>query len=274
MALAAVVETLESVPEVLHSFYKEIDGKFVLDADIESHPQVTGLRGAYRADHEQVGKLKVQLEKFKDIDLERWRKLQEVKDDDLMLLEKLRIDAETKSNNTSQGTGTFDLEAEIEKRLRPMKSAHQQEIEKREALLRSLENDKKRIEADMRRTRIETALASACAEAGVLPQAVEDIVYVGQRNFKVNDAGEVTAVDSSGVELFGTDGKPMRPREWIASRSAEKAHWFPLNMGGGANGGRFGGDSRPSRKSEFKDLKAKVAFISKHGQKAYEDLAD
>ncbi len=34
MALATVVETLEHIPEGIRPFYKEVDGKFILDADV------------------------------------------------------------------------------------------------------------------------------------------------------------------------------------------------------------------------------------------------
>lgn len=273
MALAAIVDSLENVPEAIRGFYKPVEDKFVLDADVESHPQVQGLRGAYRSDHELVTKLKGELGKFKDIDTDRWAKLKDVREEDLELLETLRNGKETQKH-TNGASPTFDLEAEIEKRLAPVKTAHRTELEKREALLRAAEAEREQIRADMKRTRIETSLMAACAEAGVLPTAVEDVVYLGQRYFKVNDTGDVVATDVSGVELFGTDGKPMRPREWIMTRGADKAHWFPLSNGGGAGGGRYGGDLKPARKSELRDLKAKVAFISKHGQKAYEELSD
>lgn len=271
MALAAVVESLESLPEALHSYYKEIDGKYVLDADIEAHPQVQGLRGAYKADHAQVQTLK---EKFQGVDLERWNKLKSLKDEDFELLETLRNDTRKSTPNGTASSTQLDLEAEIEKRLRPMKTAHQAELEKRAEMQRAVEAERESIREEMRRTRIQTALMAACTEAGVLPNAVEDVVSLSHRYFKINDNGEVTAVDPTGVDLFGSDGKPMRPREWISTRGAEKAHWFPLNAGGGANGGRFNGESRPSKKSDLKDLKARVEFVKKYGQEAYLALAD
>ena len=71
MALAAVLETLEGTPESLHQFYKKIDDKFVLDADVESHPQVQGLRNAYKADHEKVKVLSSEVKKFENVDPDR-----------------------------------------------------------------------------------------------------------------------------------------------------------------------------------------------------------
>jgi hypothetical protein len=274
MALATVVETLENIPEGVRPFYKEVDGKFILDADVESHPQVQGLRNAYRSEHEKRKSLDSEKAKFSGVDLDRWERLKDFKDEDFALIDALRNDSHKSGTNGSTTASTLDLEAEIEKRMRPVKTAHQAEIEKREQMLRALEAEREQVKTEMKRTRIETALTTACAEAGVLPSAVEDVVYLGQRYFKVNDAGEVIAVDSSGVELFGADGKPMRPREWISTRGTEKAHWFPLNAGGGAGGGRFNGETRVTRKSELKDTAAKVAFVKKYGGNAYIALPD
>ncbi len=44
--LAAVLDSLDGVPEELQSLYVEEDGKFVLDADVEGHPKAGALKRA------------------------------------------------------------------------------------------------------------------------------------------------------------------------------------------------------------------------------------
>lgn len=65
--LAAVLESLDGIAEPLREFYTEVDGKYVLDADIESHPSTEGLRNTAkqrRAERERVEK---ELKVFKDL---------------------------------------------------------------------------------------------------------------------------------------------------------------------------------------------------------------
>lgn len=271
MGLAAVVEKLDGVEEALRPFYKEnADGKWVLDADVDAHPAVRGLKSAYTKDHEKVRELSGDLAKYKDIDVERWNTLKDLTDEDLEALKVARTRGSASSGNGH--SNAVDIEAEINKRVGPMKSAHQREIEAREELLRAARAETAKLADDMRRTKIETALMSACTAEGVEPSAIEEIVEWGSKFFKINDDGEIVAVDRSGTDIFGSDSKPMKPREWIVTRAQEKKHWFPLSAGGGASGGRYGGETRPTRKSQLRDLKAKVDFIKKYGSEAFENL--
>lgn len=270
MALATVLENLDNVPETLRSYYKQVDDRFILDADVESHPQVQGLRGAYKADHEKNKALTAQLTQLKDVDPVRWSILKDLSDEDLVLLHA----AKSEQSQKTAPRDASDFEIEFQKRIAPMKTAHEHEIQKREAKLREIEAERESLKTEMRRKSVENAIIAACAETGVLPGAVEEIVLLGQQYFKTNEANEVVAVDRMGVEIFGSDTKPMGPREWIMSRGAAKVHWFPLNTGGGAGGGRFGGDLRITKKSDLKDVKMKVDFIRKHGGSTFEALPD
>lgn len=272
MALPAVVDSLEKVSENDRQHYKQIEDKFVIDLpDLELHPQVRGLKGAYVADHERNKTLSADLAKFKDVDPDRWAVLKDLSDEDLTLLSATKTEQARKA---MVGKDIPDFETEFQKRVAPMKTAHQHEIEKRELALRAAEAKQASLEDQMRRNLIQTALTAACAEVGVVSGAVEDVVLYGQRHFNINPNNEVTVVDANGIEVFGADGKPMRPREWIISRGPEKAHWFPLNTGGGAGGGRFNGDIRIAKKSDLRDIRMKVDFITKHGGDAFAALPD
>jgi len=49
MAIKTILENLTDAPEGLHEFYKETDGKFILDVEgIDDHPDVSNLRNAYQ----------------------------------------------------------------------------------------------------------------------------------------------------------------------------------------------------------------------------------
>ncbi|HXD23577.1 MAG TPA: hypothetical protein VN613_09485 [Gemmatimonadaceae bacterium] len=72
MTLAAVVDSLDSIPEALREIYKpSADGKFVLDADVDAHPTVAGLKRNTSAAVSERKKLEQQLATFKPIIGER-----------------------------------------------------------------------------------------------------------------------------------------------------------------------------------------------------------
>ena len=104
MALAAIVEDINSLPEATRAFYKQVDDKFVLDADIESHPQVQGLRNAYKSDHERVKKLNDDLARFKDVDPDRWVTLKDLNDDQIREFEKWKLEEARKNVHVSSSS--------------------------------------------------------------------------------------------------------------------------------------------------------------------------
>jgi len=79
MALKAVVDSLDGVPEPLRAAYIEKDGKFVLDA--EGVEDVTGLKSALQKERDARSKLDKQLAQYKDLDPEKYRELLKEKEE-------------------------------------------------------------------------------------------------------------------------------------------------------------------------------------------------
>ena len=66
MAIKVIQESLESVPEGLHEYYKETDGGFVLNVEgIDSHPDVSNLRNAYQRVKESDKEARAMLGEYK-----------------------------------------------------------------------------------------------------------------------------------------------------------------------------------------------------------------
>ncbi len=76
MALKAFVETIDTVPEAARGFYKETDGKFVLDVEpVDGYAleDVSGLKGTLGKEMTLRKKLEKDVLKFKDIDPDKAR---------------------------------------------------------------------------------------------------------------------------------------------------------------------------------------------------------
>ena len=70
-------------------------------------------------------------------------------------------------------------------------------------------------------------MANFALEAGVLPEALEDISLRAKGMFTLNDDGEAVAIGLGGELLLGKDGiTPLTPNEWIESLKKNAAHLF------------------------------------------------
>jgi hypothetical protein len=84
--------------------------------------------------------------------------------------------------------------------------------------------------------KVSGALTAAASKAGALPEAMEDIVLRGQSTWRVNDDGDVVAMNGDEVVL-GKDGKtPLTPIEWAESLREAAPHLWPKAQGTGAPG--------------------------------------
>jgi len=81
------------------------------------------------------------------------------------------------------------------------------------------------------------SLRDAAMKAGVLPEALEDIVLRSRGIWRLSDDGDAVAMNGDEIVL-GKDGKtPLSPIEWAESLRETAAHLWPKAQGTGAQGG-------------------------------------
>lgn len=192
MALKAVVDSLDDVPEGLREFYTEGEGgKYRLDA--EGVEDVAGLKSALEKERRDRKKHERSLKKYEGIDPEKWQELQEAE--------------EAKEREAAKAAGDFDKrEAQIlEKHAKALK-AKDGEIG---AALKAVERHLVDAEATK-------AIVAAKGSPRLLLQEVKRQVRVVK-----TDDGEFTVkvVDKDGNERIGaiSDGKanPMTITELV-----------------------------------------------------------
>jgi hypothetical protein len=231
MALKAIYEKEDDVPEAVREHYAEKGGKWELQAEgMKTQADVDRVKSALDKEKKEHKDTKDKFKAFDGMDPEDVQsKLDEY--DEL----KARVEA---------GGGEIPedkIQAIVDKRV-------QREIApiKRENDKLKTENDELRasngeLDGRIKMGRIETAVRKAAETAKVVPTAIDDIVALADRTFEIDDDGNVVtregigAAPGVGVDVYLTDMKEKRP------------HWWPVSAGGGSRGsnGEGGGADNP-----------------------------
>lgn len=225
MKLKAKYERREDIPPGAEGFYVEQDGAWVMDADVEDHPAVRGMRtaldkerGERKSTREELAALKAQLE---GLDLDQARELlkQSEQNRHKKLIEAGKVD-ELVAEKTKA------MREDFEKRLADATATIQQQTSQLEHLL------------------VTTALQSEATSRGVRKTALDDVILRGKAAFRVKD-GKAVRVDGENVVMGKNGTDPMSIGEWLDSLVPVAPHLFEDSKGGGARGNQ-GGAPAPS----------------------------
>jgi hypothetical protein len=212
--LPAVIESLDKVEEAFRGAYveKEGGGGFVLDADVEAHPTVAGLKTAKERATAERKRLEAALKPFEGVDRARY--------------DQLVKEAEERE---AAGGGEKDpeklrkkIEADIRKELEPV-------ITERDTLKGQLEKHQLFDVAD-----------AAALKGGVLPERLEDARAVYGRFVRLH-AGKVEVLDKEGdptgesvEKFFAEQFKAMKP--WFYAGSGASGGGAQQSASGGGAG--------------------------------------
>jgi hypothetical protein len=223
-ALAATVDSLEGVPEALHGFYLEKDGKFNLQvAGLPTQENVTRLEGALTKERNDHKATKESLNKIT-------HNGQRQVDDIIADLD--RIPELEATQGTIDETKVNELvEARIKARIGPVereRDKFKKESEDKDVTINDFQSKE--------RTRtIHDKVREDAVKAKLLPEAVEDALLLADRVFEIDDSGRVVTKDNVGV----TPG--LEPAAWLTDLQPKRPHWWGPSTGGGAGGNRGGG---------------------------------
>jgi hypothetical protein len=219
MKLKAFYAKKEDIPEEYQALYvQQSDGRYKIDAD--DVEDVTGLKSALEHEREERRSVKAKnaelLELLGDTDPDTVKELiaSHKKGE-----RKKAIDEDKIEEHINQ---------ELERRLTKVMEKHAGELE---GVTKERDTLKSRLEVEL----IENALKTEAARAGVLPDALTDVVRRGRDRFKLQD-NQVVAMDADGKVLYGSDGKSSQtPTEFMDELKAGARHLFQPSKGGGAN---------------------------------------
>ena len=213
MGLKAIIDSLENVPEALHEFYREDDGKFVLnlDDDVRNHPRVSALSNAYRQEQNRRRELAEKLQQAE----ERLEALPEDFDAD----EYVRLKQE--GGKAKPDERLAQLREQLERN-------HDKEVRKREERIAALEGQ-------IRRTTVDDGLTRALVDANIAKE------FLPAAKALLKDKGVVKLEEQDGnfSAIVETDMGPMPLSKYVGEWAGtdEGKVFVSKATGGDARGG-------------------------------------
>lgn len=123
------------------------------------------------------------------------------------------------------------VEAKIKTRLSPI----ERERDQLKAKNAELETSNNALNGQITGDKIRSELTRAAVAAKIIPGAMDDVLMYGERLFTLDESGKIVTKDGVGV----TPG--LDPSVWLTDTLEKKTHWLPPTHGGGAQGGKGGG---------------------------------
>jgi hypothetical protein len=251
MALRAVISKsdLEKLPEVLREHYAATNDadRFVLDADVDEHPKVGGLRNAVKTEREAARNAQAQFNQLKDqigdLDFEQARNavatVQQLQDKKLL----------------DEGK----VEELIKARTDAMAKAHQTELKAKDAKIEELLGKTKGLDDEVTTLVLDGTLRDEALRAGVKEEHLDDALFrlkvkgVEGVRWTLGDGRKVLAMQGEEVK-FGKDAEPMSPSEGLDMlKKVAPAFFKPTTGGGASNNSRLS----PQNYASITDVEAK-----------------
>jgi hypothetical protein len=225
MAIKAIVDKIDDVPEQYRDLYTEKNGKFELTGveGMKTEADVTRLSSALekeRKDHKAVR--------------ERFAPLGDRKPEEVLaaLDRNAELEELVKGDKSEEKIATL-AEARLKTRTAPLeRDLHKarQDLAERDTLIKEFKN------REVTRS-IEDAVRGAISKSqGFAPSAVDDAMLLARSHFEVNEEGRVVTRDklngvSAGIEAGA----------WLQDLQGSRPHWWGSSGGGGSRGNNGGG---------------------------------
>lgn len=231
MALNAIYDTKEDIPEQYVDLFTERDGKWELTGvtGIKTQTDVDRVQASLvkeRNDHKET---KTKLKTFDGVDTEQMAA-------DQTELTELRAKVEAGMG------GEFDQDkfneavdklanARVATQVAPIQRDLAKVTEERDAF----GEENATFKTNETNRSISDSVRTAATGIKVIDTAMEDVLMLGERVFEIHEDGSVLTKDGVGV----TPG--VAPDVWLAEMQDRRPHWWPVSTGGGANGSGGGG---------------------------------
>ena len=234
--LPAVAESLDAIPEPHREFYVETDGKYVLDADVDGHPAIAGLKSALDKERRSGAEWKRKAAAYEKLGLSP----EEIGD----------LKAEHDRAQADDGKGKLDIEKVLAKRIKELEDQQ----------IRPAQERAEKAERELRQLRLTDRVRAAALEAEVIPEDVDDVLLLTTRHFDLDDKGAVVVLDDDG------DPTGQTPKQWFAEQFKKRKPKFFKGTSASGSGARTsdgsgsgGGVVRLSRQDAKDPRKYQVA---------------
>lgn len=231
MALKAIYENQDDIPEQYRDLYSERNGQWELTGieGVKTQADVDRVQEALNKERKDHKETKDKLKTFDEIDPEQIEK-------DQQELTELRAKVEA---GAGEGFDEEKFNEAVEKvaaaRVKTATAPLERDLEKTQKERDELKASNEEFQQKETMRTIGDAVRKAAGNAKVVDSAMDDILMLGERVFEVTEDGTVVAKDGVGV----TPG--IAPDIWLSEMQDKRPHWWPTSTGGGAGGGQGGG---------------------------------
>ena len=261
MALQAVHNSIDEIPEQFRELYTEKNGKYELTGvvGIKTQADIDRVQATATKAQNDLNALQDKFQPWSELDYdETMGKLDRIPELEAAAADKLD-EAGIEEIVTRRVQGTINSQvAPLERQIAGLKTENE-----------TLKEENFNHRENNRQRKITTAVRKALVEAKVVTSAIDDALLLAERVFTIRDDGAIVTKDQVGV----TPGES--PEVWIQEVKDKKEHWWPMNVGGGAGGSspgfNFDGDNPWS--AEHWNMTKQNQFQIKYGAEKAAQMA-
>lgn len=224
--LPAKVETLEEIPEALQQYYEQAEGgQFILSIDglpPSAQKKVSEFRDNNINLSNQIKDFEERMKIFEGIDPEKAREAMD------------RLRAIEEKEMIEKG----DVESLVHQKLEEERRNYAKQLEALRKTKDELEAESRRYKQQLANTIIENKVMQAVQEVATPHQsAMQDILSRAKSQWRLDDDGELYAVDETGSRIFNKSGdEPISTHEWSKNLATQASHLFQSSQGTGSFG--------------------------------------
>lgn len=204
---------------------KETKETLLSDIDKKIQDATEGLKNKNQELLNEKKKIQESLKNFEDIDPKKAREALEF------------LETNTEAQLIKEGR----IDELLEKRTSAMKSEHEAILNELNQKLEEESKGRETFESMYKRKMIEDGLRAAATQAKVRPEAIDDVILRGRREFSLAGDGSIEARDQEGRLKKTMDDKILTPSNWIESLKKSHPHYWPESQGVGLRG-RYSSD--------------------------------
>lgn len=204
---------------------KETKENLMSDLDKKIQEATEGLKNKNQELLNEKKKIQESLKGFEDIDPEKAREALEF------------LETNTEAQLIKEGR----IDELLEKRTSQLKSEHEAALNELNEKLQEESSGRQTFESMYKNKMIEDGLRNAALQAKVRPEAIDDVILRGRREFSLAGDGSIEARDKEGRLKKTLDDKILTPNNWIESLKKTHPHYWPESQGVGLRG-RYSSD--------------------------------
>jgi DNA-directed RNA polymerase subunit F len=211
--------------EAHEAMVKETKESLLGDMDKKIEEATAGLKNKNQELLNEKKKIQETLKDFENIDPEKAKEA-------LNFLE---------TNAEAQMIKEGKIDELLEKRTSNLKSEYETQLEEISQKLEETSTKSQTFENLYKNKMIEDGLREAALQAKVRPEAIDDIILRGSREFALGEDGSIESRDKDGKLRKTADDKILTPYNWIDSLKKSHPHYWPESQGVGLRG-RYSSD--------------------------------